>query len=279
MEKILMALDGGSPGKDILSFGIYLSRLTHSKITGVFLENQPANERPVVKKMYDGTYVEWEVDENSTAWQKKMQQIDQSIEQFKAFYANHDIETCVHRDQGIPVKELMVETRYADLLVVDAATTFRNEFEKLPTAFVEDMLAKAECPVVVSPASFDGIDEIVFAWDGSQSAAFAIKLFTYLFPQLNDKKATIVHAREGEAGNASGKPKMQEWLEHHYSTIQWEELPGDADTALFGYLLKKKKVFMVFGAYGRSVVSRFFRHSHAEKVIKTVTQPIFIAHY
>jgi hypothetical protein len=278
MAKILMALDGESPGKDILTFGIYLSRLTHSKITGIFLENQPANERPVVKKMYDGTYVEWEVDENSAAWQKKMQQIDQSIEQFKAFYANHDIETGIHRDKGMPVKELMAETRYADLLVVDAETTFKKEFEKLPTAFVEEMLTKAECPVVIAPAGFDGIDEIVFSWDGGQSAAFAIKLFTYLFPQLNVKKVIIIYTKESETGNVSDKLKMQEWLECHYSAIQWEELPGEADTALLGYLLKKKKVFIVFGAYSRSVISRFFRHSHAEKVIKTVTQPIFIAH-
>jgi len=277
MEKMLMALDG-SPGKDILSFGIYLSRLTHSKITGVFSEDQPAAERPVVKKMYDGTYLEREVDESSAAWQEKMQRITQGIEQFKAFYANHDIETCVHRNKGVPVKEVIAETRYADLLIVDAETSFKSGFEKLPTAFVEEMLTHAECPVVIAPGNFDGVEEIVFAWDGSQSAAFAIKLFTYLFPQLKDKKATIVYAKEGEAGKVSDKPKMQEWLEYHYNTIHWEELPGDTDTALFGYLLKKKKVFMVFGAYGRSMVSRFFRHSHAEKVIKTVAQPIFIAH-
>ncbi len=172
----------------------------------------------------------------------------------------------------------MVETRYADLLVMDPETSCTKELEKLPAVLVEELLAKAECPVIIAPCSFDGIEEIVFAWDGSQSSAFAIKLFTYLFPQLKDKKAIIVHAIEGEGGDISDKAKMKEWLECHYSSIHWEELPGDADTALFGYLLKKKKVFIVFGAYGRSTVSRFFRHSHAEKVIKTVTQPIFIAH-
>lgn len=273
-----MAFDGGNPGKEALSFGIYLSRLTHSKITGVFLENQPAAEQPILKNMYDGTYLGWEVDENSKEWQEKMQRMTQSVEQFQAFYSNHDIPTSVHRDKGVAVKELIAETRFADLLVLDAETSFKKEFEKLPTGFVEDMLAQSECPVVIAPGQFDGIDEIVFAWDGSQSATFSIKLFTYLFPQLSDKKAIIVQAKEGEAGNAAEKLKMQEWLEHHYTTIHWEELPGEAETALFGYLLKKKKVFIVFGAYGRSVVSRFFRHSHAEKVIKTVVQPIFIAH-
>lgn len=278
MEKILMAFDSGDPGRDSLTFGIYLSRLTHSKLTGIFLENQPEDQRPVVKNMYEGTYVGLEVDERSTAWQAKMQRIEQGIEQFRSFYANHGIGTAVHRDKGVPVKELITETRYADLLVVDPETSCRKEWDNLPTAFVEEMLANAECPVVIAPCSFEGIEEIVFVWDGSGSAAFAIKLFTYLFPQLGDKKATIVYVKDSEERIISDKLNMQEWLEHHYSVIQWEELSGEVDTALFGYLLKKRKVFIVFGAYGRNVVSRFFRHSHAEKVIKTVTQPIFITH-
>lgn len=278
MEKILIALDGGSPGKDTLSFGIYLSRLTHSRITGIFLENQPEAERPVVKNLYDGTYIGWEVDENSPEWQEKMERITQNIEQFRAFYSNHDIATSVHRDKGMPVKELIAETRYADLLLLDPETSFRDEFEKLPTAFVEEVLAHAECPVIIAPASFQGIDEVVFTWDGSPSAVYAIKLFTYLFPELKDKKAIIVQADEIAEHNYPDRQKLQEWLECHYSVIQWEQLTGEVETALFGYLLNKRKVFIVFGAYGRSQVSRFFRRSHAEKILKIITQPIFITH-
>lgn len=278
MEKILIALDGGCPGKDTLSFGIFLSRLTHSRITGIFLENQPDAERPVVKNLYDGTYIGWEVDENSPEWQEKMERITQNVEQFRAFYSNHDIATSVHRDKGMPVKELVAETRYADLLLLDPETSFRDEFEKLPTAFVEEVLARAECPVIIAPASFQGIDEIVFTWDGSPSAVYAMKLFTYLFPELKDKKAIIVQAGEAEEHNYPDKQKLQEWLECHYRAIQWEQLTGEVETALFGYLLNQKKVFIVFGAYGRSQVSRFFRRSHAEKILKTITQPIFITH-
>ncbi|MBO9562659.1 MAG: universal stress protein [Niastella sp.] len=278
MEKILIALDGGSPGKDTLSFGIYLSRLTHSAITGIFLENQPEAERPVVKNLYDGTYLGWEVDENSPEWQAKMEKITRNIDQFRTYYNNHDIVTRVHRDEGMPVKELVTETRYADLLLLDPETSFRDEFEKLPTSFVEEMLTQAECPVIIAPASFLGIEEIVFTWDGSQSAVFAIKQFTYLFPQLKDKKAIIVQAGEAAERNYADKEKLQEWLEAHYVQINWEQLTGEVGTALFGYLLNKKKVFIVLGAYGRSQVSRFFRHSHAEKILKTITQPIFITH-
>ncbi len=75
------------------------------------------------------------------------------------------------------------------------------------------------------------------------------------------------------------KLKMQEWLEHHYTTIHWEELPGEAETALFGYLLKKRKsVYRIRCLWQETWCPASFRRNHAEKVIKTVVQPIFIAH-
>ncbi len=188
MEKILMAFMVETLAKEALSFGIYLSRLTHFGHPQAYsLKINHAAEQPILKNMYDGTYLGWEVDENSKEWQEKMQRMTQSVEQFQAFYSNHDIPTSVHRDiAGGTVKELIAEAlRFADLLVLDVETSFKKEFEKLPTGFVEDMsLAQSECPVVIAPGQFDGIDEIVFAWDGSQSATFSIKLFTYLFPAV-----------------------------------------------------------------------------------------------
>lgn len=278
MQKILMALEGPVLSNDSLAFGIYLSRLTRSRITGIFLENQPESQLPVVKKMYDGTYIEWQVDEESKAWRQKLKDVELGIAQFRAYYANHDIPTAVHRDKGVPIEEVIHETRYADLLLIDAAYASTHAFEKTPTAFVQDVLVKAECPTVIAPAGFDGIEEIVCAWDGSQSATLAIKLFAYLFPQLSDKKVTVVHVNEGDERNAAARKSLQEWMEHHYHTVSWEELQGNPDTTLFDFCFRKRKVFIVLGSFGRNAVSRFFRHSHAEKVIRTVTQPIFITH-
>jgi len=277
MKKILIALDSSSLDENLLTFGVYLGRLTRSKITGVFLENQRAYGRPVIRNRYEGTYLGWEVDEQSKEWQEKMRLLEQQIQQFKAFYNNHGIEAVIRRDAGLPVREMIGETRYADLLVLDAETSFRQHWEKLPTGFVEEILSKSECPVVIAPGHFEGVEEIVFAWEDGPAAAFAMKSFTYLFPQLSDKKVIVVTAGP-DMPAAEAKNNLQEWLNDHYATVEWEDLEGDADTALFGYLLKKKKAFLVFGAYGRSTLSRFFRHSHAEKVIKTVAQPIFIAH-
>jgi hypothetical protein len=69
---------------------------------------------------------------------------------------------------------LIEESRFADLLIIDAETSFNRGLEANPTRFVKEILQHAECPVVISPVSFEGLDEIIFAYDGSASSVYAI---------------------------------------------------------------------------------------------------------
>ena len=53
---------------------------------------------------------------------------------------------------------------------------------------------------------------------------------------------------------------------------------GAVADQLFGYLIEKKNAIVVMGAYGRSMLSRFFKPSQARLIIRTINLPIFIAH-
>lgn len=63
MEKILLAIDAINLDNTSLKFACYLAGLTNSKITGVFLENLLAEEGPLVNKMQEMNYGDWEADE------------------------------------------------------------------------------------------------------------------------------------------------------------------------------------------------------------------------
>ena len=278
MEKILLAIDAINPDKNTLEFACYLGRLTKSKITGVFLENLAAEERSVLKQMQGMAYTDWEVDEKSDEHKVKIELIEKNISFFKEGCINREVSYSLHRDRGVPARELIEESRFADVLVVDAETSFNKRYEGTPTEFVRDILKKAECPVIISPERFDAIDEIIFTYNGSSSSLFAIKQFTYLFSQLHDKKVTIIQVNVAGEWQDPDKYKFKEWLKEHYTDLHFEALKGKTDTKLFDYLFKRKNMFLVMGAYGRNVLSGFFKRSHADLLIKTVTQPIFIAH-
>ena len=278
MEKILLAIDAINPDKNALEFACYLGRLTKSKITGVFLKNLVAEERPVLKQIHGMAYVDREVDEKSVEHKAKMELIEKNISFFKESCVNREVSFSLYRDRGVPAREMLEESRFADVMVVDAETSFNKRYEGTPTEFVRDILTKAECPVIIAPESFEAIDEIIFTYNGSSSSVFAIKQFTYLFPQLHNKKATVLQVNEAGEWQDPDKYKFKEWLKEHYTDLHFEALKGETDTKLFDYLFKRKNMFLVMGAYGRNALSQFFKRSHADLLIKTVTQPIFITH-
>ena len=279
MEKILLAIDAIHPDRNALDFSCYLGRLTKSAITGVFLENLAIEQRPIMQNIYANDFVVLGAENPSVAYLAKMECIDKNIFLFKEACSNREVSYKVHRDRGVPIHELIEETRYADLLVVDPSTSFNKRYESSPTSFIRNLLKKSECPVIIAAENFESIDEIIFSYNASASSVFAIKHFTYLFPQLHDKKIRILQVnREGE-WRGTEKYKFKEWLKYYYANFFFEAIKGDLGTELFDYLLAKKNSLLVMGAYGRNALSHFFAKNAAELLIQTVTQPIFIAHW
>ncbi len=279
VENIFLAIDATNINMSALDFACYLGRLTQSKVTGIFLERGDTDERAVSKEMQGRRYFNRVGDEYATQVAEKINSSEANIAIFRETCERKRVQYAIHRDRGVPAAEMIAESRYADIIVTDAATSFRKVSEGPPTNFVRDLLTNAECPVIIAPESFEGVDRIIFAYDGSASSVFAMKQFTYLFPRFEDRNVTVFHVNENRELVEDEKRKVAEWLENHYAAVCFETVAGSACNELFSYLLLKKNVFIVMGAYGRSSFSQFCKNSHADILMKTITQPIFIAHH
>ena len=278
MEKILLAVNPACIDMNALDFACYIARLTRSKLTGVFLEGEPELEKMVAKRVPSAMSSNAVEKENAVCTTGSKTLCEEPLRFFKEACANRTVSCNVHRDRSVPVYEIIGESRFADLLIVSAETSFEKHGETMPTRFVKDVLTYAECPVIVAPRDFNAIDEIVFTYDGSASSVFAIKQFTYLFPGLDDKKATVLHVNEHNNWDTGEKKKIGELLKPHYSIINFRHLQGKPKDELFGYLLGQENLFVVMGAFGRNMVSRLLRSSNAELILKAVDLPVFITH-
>lgn len=279
MKKILLAIDCVNINMNALKFSCYIAKLTDSELTGVFLENLLDDVRPVNKQLYSVRYAESIAVSDLPCYTEKIKKTEQNIQFFKEACERSGVKRHVHRDRGIPVKEIIEESRFADLIIVDAETSFSKKYEEAPTRFVKDVLAEAECPVIVAPESFESIEKIVFTYDGSSSAVFAIKQFTYLFPELKNTNVTLLEVNKTDPDYIEEKYKIKEWLHAHYSNVVFQVLQGNAKDELFGYLLKKKNHFIIMGAFGRGLASSLFKPSTATLVMKAISLPVFIAHH
>ncbi|MBN8852020.1 MAG: hypothetical protein BGO55_26310 [Sphingobacteriales bacterium 50-39] len=277
MEKILLAMDAMHVNTQTIEFSCYLARLTGSRLTGVFLEDllsEPAFEAyQQVAQMQAGGITD------TQAAAAKAEATDANIRLFRQACESRGVVPNIHRDRGIPLNEVIKESRFADLVVVDAETSFTRERGPLPGKFVKDVLQESECPVIIAPYTFHAIDEVIFAYNGSASSVWAIKQFAYLFPELKQKKALIVDVKEKNDGAIEEQYKMKEWLRQHYNHVEIKVLTGDASDELFGYLIDKKNAIVVIGAYGRGWLSRLLKPSQARIIVKTVNLPLFITHH
>jgi len=281
MEKILLAMDGYKQNTYAIDFACYLTKLTHSRLTGVFLEGTPEGGEPGIQRLEEAEIMQREEPEAVGRVSGESCAADpvlQHVHRFREACLCREVRARVHRDRGVPVEDILLESRFSDLIVVDPETSFHHIDKGFPGRFIRDVLLAAECPVLVSPYSFDSLEEVIFAYNGTSSSVFAIKQFTYLFPEFKHKKAVVVNVRNGEESAIEEQFKMKEWLSAHYEAVDFVLLKGDASDELFGYLLGRKNAIVVLGAYGRGILSRFLKPSHASLLLRTINLPIFIAH-
>jgi nucleotide-binding universal stress UspA family protein len=281
MEKILLAMDGYKQNTYAIDFACYLAKLTHSRLTGVFLEGYPEDDQAEIIRLEAPRPFTAGVLEAAGPLTPSVLAADpvlQRVHRFNEACINREVAAKVHRDRGVPVDDILLESRFSDLIVVDPETSFRKVDKGFPGRFIRDVLLAAECPVVVSPYKFDSLDEVIFAYNGTSSSVFAIKQFTYLFPEFKHKKAVVVDVSNGEETAIEEQYKMKEWLSAHYLQVDFVLLKGDPSDELFGYLLQRKNAIVVLGAYGRGILSRFLKPSHASLLLRTINLPIFITH-
>lgn len=276
MEKILLALDRRVINMNVVDFACFLARLTRSELTVILLQS----EEPEATGAKDMDQLHQEAEVGSAVLERKLTKktTEDNLLHFESACQNRGIRIRIHQNEGEPVSEIISESRFADMLVVDPEMSLGSRREAVPTHFIKEVLSNSECPVVIAPYSFNGIEEVVFAYDGGASAIFAMKQFSYLFPELEDLKLTILQVSEEQQVPLIEKKKLIEFLQMHYSSIGFRILEGKASDELFKFLHDKKNIFVVIGAYGRKNLVDLFRHSTADLLLKAVNLPVFIAH-
>jgi len=278
MQRILVAFDALDINLNSLDFACYISRLTDSKITGVFLENLITENKLIIKEGYDATYLKWGPDESDPDYVKKMDRFQENISIFQNHCVNKKSSCDVLCKKGSPAKELIRESRFADLLITDAQTCFNKKFSGSPTNFEKDILQAAECPVMIAPGHFSQIDEIIFCYDGSRSSFYSIRQFDYIFPELLQKKVVLLAVNFKNEKELPEIEKLKEWFFTRNAQLHFEFRHGKPEDEINDYLLQKNNSLVIMGAFGRSSLSRLFRKTTAGNILKSSYLPVFITH-
>ncbi|BDD08386.1 hypothetical protein FUAX_08180 [Fulvitalea axinellae] len=186
----------------------------------------------------------------------------------------------VHNNLSLDARGIINQSHFADLLMLSYQAGFQFVTEDQDSSVLYSILKEARCPVLLLPDDFQGIDNVVFAYDGKDSSIYAIREFTQLYgKRLRDKEVTILTIDPTAEAEIAHEKLILGYLQHHYSNVGVKRLTAD-DTSeeIYRFSSSLQNPVVVMGAYGRSHLSHLMAPSVAKNIIFKKSLPLFIAH-
>jgi len=275
-SKILAAFDGVKYSEGASKYAIEIAKLTDSMLVGVFIQDMRYINFTYAYT-WDQPFVDMSAIEESQ--KQEREKIDLNIKLFHRACEEKGIKHKVHLDKGVPLQELMHESAFSDLIIIDSHTSFFTIGNNSPSPFLKDFLADSHCPVLIVPHTYTFFDNAVLCYDGTPSSIYAIKQFSYIFNNTGDLKTTVVSVNEKPGNHLKDVHNLKDLVHLHFKGAEFEVLSGDANDELIKYLqVNGGHSIVVMGAYGRNAISRLFHQSLSNKVIKELNTPVFITH-
>ncbi|RTL56289.1 MAG: universal stress protein [Sphingobacteriales bacterium] len=277
MKKFLAAFDGLKFSDSTKDYAINLAKQNDAHLVGVSLEDLTYHSHKIYELITDKGVSETKLKEYE-AIDKKARET--AVQQFEQASQANGIHYTIHHDQRIAIKELLHESIYADLVVIDTNETLTHYDEKKPTRFIRELLSEVQCPVILVPSKYKPIEKILLLYDGEPSSVFAIRMLNYTLPQLATLPCKVVSVRYMDNNlHIPDNKLMKEFMKRHFPKTNYTALKGIPEIEIINHLKEEKEnVLVVLGAYRRGMVSRWFRSSMADVLMKETKFPLFIAH-
>jgi len=273
MKKVLLAFDGENYSPGVVEFIKQMNMHQRILAIGVFL---PAIDYIELLYSYGGVpagplYLNEVAPANKVLVQKNM-------DDFKDQCVKNGIEYRIHVDNTKHViMQLKEEARFADLLVLSSKSFYQNIGADTQEDYLINISHKSECPVVMLSEEYKEPKSIILAYDGSAQSIFAIKQFSYLFPYYDRLKTLLVFFSK-ENKEIPDCKEIEELLMCYYKDLVIKKIDITHKKAIEEWVLSYGSPILVAGAFGRSMISEFFKKSFTLDIIRDHKLPVFITH-
>jgi nucleotide-binding universal stress UspA family protein len=105
-------------------------------------------------------------------------------------------------------------------------------------------------------------------------------MFSYLMAPFKHLPVEVLSIKGPEQSlHLPDNRLMKEFLKKHFPKAEYTVLKGDPEEQIAGHLQHQENALVVLGAYQRSKVSRWFRPSMVDALMRHVKLPLFVVHH
>ena len=270
MKKILIILNESHIPQQVIKRAIHIAKESNSLLEAVFIND--INGLNFGYPFPNDLFLLGEKVRAETRTEESVKLLESLARQFKDECNEQDIEYKIEIDKAVSIKHLINLSSFADLIIADSKSD-SDEYS------LKDLLADAHCPLLLVSKNAEPIEKIFVAYDGSASSMYAVKMFSYIFPEFKNFAIQFFHIADGNVDAVPHLEAIKSWASKHFVNIKFELIEGTTKTALVQHIRQNsEKAIIVMGAYSGSSVGRLFLKSTAEAVISETNASLFITH-
>ena len=116
------------------------------------------------------------------------------IDFFKEYCEKNDMLYSIQNDHfHYSLKELRMDTRNADILIIISSSIYEAVTNGTSGESLNRLLQCSECPLLLFPPEAPVACHTYVSMEGTREDSFALKQFTYLFPEWENKPAYLIY--------------------------------------------------------------------------------------
>lgn len=270
MKKILIILNESHIPQQVIKRAIHIAKETNSLLEAVFIND--INGLNFGYPFPNDLYLLGDKVRAETRTAESMRLLESIAKEFKDECNEHSVEHKIEIDKAVSLKHLISLSSFADLIIADSKSD-SDEYS------LKDLLADAHCPLLLVSKNAEPFNKIFVAYDGSASSMYAVKMFSYIFPEYINFNVHFFQITDGEIDEIAHLGEIKSWATMHFSNIKFELIKGGIKKEMVGHLLDgSEKAIIVMGAYSGSSIARLFLKSTSESVINETNASLFITH-
>ncbi len=278
MKKILVILNSVNAPSHVISSAIEIAKPGNALLHAVFLippVYKPSLEYPFISDM---SLTEVAVTGESIE-QENQDVTNHNIQLFSDACNDADISFKVSLSRETSLEELIQHSAFADLIIADAKTDLSSSLSLPLTVSMSDLLIDTHCPVFLLQHEIKQPQQVVLTYDGSYSSAYALKQYSYIFPEWRNLPTSLLSIFSRSNKQMEHEEDIKDWLMQHFPNAKIILQHGDIKNEMVNAIKQyEADTLVVMGAYGRTAISRLFRKSLSNTIINETKAALFITH-
>lgn len=286
IKRILVALDVDTDTPIAIKHAIKLAKTFDASISGLAVVDSANIVADIggdaIGTTYYPDYYMEDLGEHMT--EESREEAGKLLKNFDEMTSEAGVKNVQIMEEGMPYQRIIEDLKYHDLLVIGRESHFFYNRSEIETNTLADIVKKATAPTLVVTESYQKVERVVIAHDGSAASARALQWFVQLEPYGNDIEIDIVHVCDLNNETVVDNSKLllhlvRDYLKaHEYRKINEQLLDnGDTGERIIDYIKENGVDLVIMGAHSMSAIRRLTFGSTTHELVKNSPIPLFLS--